>query len=332
MSEEKRREEHDLIGHCLGLLDEAERRRVSEALRVSPALQREEATVNAVLRRLDACTVDEASPDLAERAIAACAGTMPLRVHRRVEAAGHGLSSGEDAPQRDGPMISLKELLSLAAAVALFVALYSPAYQRSKLAAMQAACLDQFRSLGQAQAGYATANAGMLPFAGGPATPWLATPGNQPVNSNSRHAYLLLLHGYVDNAGRFICPARPADKAMPADEIRRHIDFPSLANNSYSAQLLNSAMRVDRIEPATPLMADQNPRFESRRYRPRDESNSDSHGYAAGQNVLRSDGAAAWTNRAEMGPARDDIFKLADLSTYTGYERPQSSTDAFLVP
>lgn len=320
----------DLIGYHLGLLDAHEAAQVARALQQSPDLRAQFEELVASLRPLEAHAVEAPGADLATRLIErACAQPM-LRVHagppRRT------LMSGESAPARDGPMISLKELVGLAAAVALFVALFVPGYQHARSAAMQSACLNNFRAIGEANASYAQANAGVLPFAGAPSGPWLATSAGGPAHANSRNPFLTLRLGFVDQPIRFICPARPGDRPMPRSQVARSNDFPTIHNISYSSQLLTAPTHAAAADPAMPVLADQNPRFEQRRFQPRTVSNSDSHGHGAGQNVLRVDGAAGWTNRAEIGPARDDIFKLADLSNYTGYERPQSNTDAFLVP
>lgn len=325
--------EPDLIGYHLGILDASESAQVLQALQQSDVLRVRYEQLQLLLRPLEQLAVADPEPEYVESLMARMQTIPKLRLQpaSRRSPSYAGLSVGESAPVREGPMISLKELVGLAAAVALFVALFVPGYRHAHATALQTACLDNFRALGMAEAAYAQTSGGILPFAGDSPAPWLSTPSGAQAVGNSRHVYLLLPLNHVDPS-RFVCPARPGDRAMAKTRIPQLHDFPSTQNVSYSTQLLDSPMRMEKFDPAMPIMADPNPRFPDRRFRRRNESNSDSHGAALGQNVLRIDGHAAWTDHAQVGPGGDDIFKLADLSDYTGYERPQSSTDAFLVP
>jgi len=60
--------------------------------------------------------------------------------------------------------------------------------------------------------------------------------------------------------------------------------------------------------------------------------NSTSHGNAGGQNVLRADLSVKWANTPNVGIDSDDIYRVIGVQQYTGQERPQLRSDAFLVP
>lgn len=233
-------------------------------------------------------------------------------------------------------MVSLRELVGLAAAIALFVGVFVPGYQQSRLGAQRTACLENLRSIGAADSRYAAAFGGAFPFAGGIDRPWLKTDGapelGAPQPGNSRHVYLLLASHEISDPKVFVCRGRAQDHAMPRELIDRMNDFPQARHVSYSTPVLRSALIDSKCDSSFPLGSDQNPQFEDRCYRPRRDLNSDSHGRAAGQNVVRVDGSAIWTDRTDVGPDGDNIMSLQNVLEYTGRELPLSTSDAMLVP
>ncbi|MEE8170498.1 MAG: hypothetical protein V3T70_08120 [Phycisphaerae bacterium] len=325
-------DEPDLIGYHMGLLEADEAARIAAALQGSGELRARYESVAAELAPLESMTVSAPSPDLADRIY-----DRVVAAPRLVLAAAprdRSLPDGHEAPQTGGLPVSFRELVGLAAAVALFVALSAPAFQRSRAASRQAACLANVQKIGMGVEQYAHANAGAFPYVPRAPGPWLASATNPQASvvSNTRGLFLLLKQNHVSGAGIFICPSRPNDMPMDASAIYESDDFTRLENVSYDPPLLDEPLRTDRGMPDFPVMADRNSQFENRRFQERANLNSDNHGPARGPNLLRLEGGATWTDRTDVGPDRDNIMRLADLTDYTGWERPQYKTDVFLVP
>jgi hypothetical protein len=328
--------EPDLIGFQLGLLDSRESAEVARRLEQSPELRARHDAIGADLRPLSALRCGDPPADLRERLESRVAAAPRLTLHPA--ARGGQLLQGEAAPSGGGPVISLREFFGLAAAIALFVGVFVPSYQQNRREAQRLACLTNCRNVGAANAAYAQQNAGAFPFAGPMQGPWLVTAadagrGTKPpmVSGMSRNLFLVLQQGLARPAD-FVCPGRPTDRPIPAALVQQARDFNDLRHVSYSSPLRETPLIFTTCDPNDPMMSDHNPQFVDRRYQPRRVLNSDSHGVQAGQNVLRADGAALWTSRTDVGPEGDDIMRLSNVSQYTGWERPQFKTDAFLVP
>jgi len=320
--------EPDLIGYHLGLIDESEALRIAAQIAASPELRARQQTVAAELTPLSAFNVAPPAAGLADRILARVQNAPRLAAEPEDDA----LDAGDDAG-RGGPIISLRELVSLAAAIALMVGVFVPAFQRTRSVAEQAACLANLGGLGGAFGQYAQSNNDVLPYAGPLNGPWIQSAASPtPAVGNSRQVYLLLKWGFAQSPRQFLCAGRPNDRAMADSDVKSLYDFPSQRNVSYSSPLQADPMQRTSCDPRQPLLADHNPQFQDRIFRPRDNVNSDSHGDGAGQNVLRNDGSAGWTSRTDVGPDGDDIMRIANLSQYTGWERPSFRTDTILVP
>ena len=335
--------EIDIIGYALGLLEADEAATARAQVDQSEELQAAAADIRRSLAPLDLLKVDSAGRELMGRVLARAASLPKLAAASDAAAPARSgrsrafdiggwprLLRGDEAPA-SGPVVSLRELLGLAAAVALFVSIFVPAYSRARTHAMQTACLGNLREVGQGEIQYAADYADAFPYAGPASGPWLApSAGGIPPASNSRHIFLVLQGGYV-KPDKFVDPARRGDLPMSSELVRRSADF-GPASNSYSTPLLTGPWVTKDCDPAYPLIVDQNAKFEDRRFQPCDDENSNSHGESRGQNVINADGSGAWTTRATVGPGNDDIFSLANISTYTGNERPTSKTDVIVVP
>lgn len=290
------------------------------------------------LRRLMSpleCDVADAPPGLARRVIdriEAARLTIPIRAMRRD---GAELQPGTET-SGGAPLLTLREVIGLAAAIAVFVGIFVPGYQTARRAALRTACLNNVRAIGGGYAVYQAANADQLPFAGAslPGASWLRTdePGVLRT-SNSRHVFQLVRRRMVD-PNAFHCPGRPHDYPLNADAVDQFEDFPDPRNNSYATILYPERHRGTAFQSGMPLLADMNPMIDGGRrvdgVRP--GSNSRSHAGPAGQHVLRADGSAAWTVTPQAGPDGDDIYHIAGVNHYRGFENPRSQTDAFLIP
>jgi hypothetical protein len=344
----------DLLGYYLGLLDDAESAELTRRLEQSAELRSRLDAVRADLRPLDALAVSAPGRDMVDRILARAAATPRLasvpravrsgrparsrsiaRVRSATFVAGQvseRLPSGDEFDTDQGPTISLRELIGLAAAIALFAGVVVPTYNASRNRAQRTACLANMQRIGAANAEYAATFDGMLPYAGPQNGPWLSAAANTSAMPNSRHVYLLLRNTSAVSPSDFVCAGRTQDRAMKRADVQTAMAFPSPANVSYSTPLTDETFAMAHIDPAFSMLADQNPQFDGGVYRPRDRLNSDSHGFAAGQNYLRADGGAGWTDQPNVGPENDNIMDMADVTSYTGWERPRYRSDVVLVP
>lgn len=224
------------------------------------------------------------------------------------------------ASERAGrsPTISWRDLMSAAAAVALFVGVMVPGYQAARRASQRALCMDQMRGLGAAFQGYAASNAGFLPYGGPPQESlWVLDRGATLPKAPST-LEVLSRSGFGANRPPFTCPS---DVRGPS------------GSTGYSAQNFVQPRVVSRISSEFPIVSDPNPLIENGVVHPSDDGrNSDVHGRNAGQTVLRIGGSAEWQTRPTIGIARDNIFQINNLREYNVREPLSSISDAFLVP
>jgi len=328
----------DLLGYQLGIADDETRRRVESLLPDAETRAAALARIAATLAPLDAFSPPP-PPDLAAgilRRVRATQRTLPLP---RVAA-----SSGQRAAVRaeehgwgSRPVMALRELASLAAAILLFVGVFLPGYQTARQAAQRNACAAHLRQLGQGYAGYAETHGSVWPFAGEvpPDRPWVMV-GNESRErvSNSRHAFILVRGRFVPPES-FTCPGRPGDRPLSLPDAEHLDDFPDARNNSFSTNFVTRPWRHGEFLPDQPIAADMTPLLDDgRRLVPLERAslNSDSHGRSAGQNVLRADLSVQFVRNPYVGLESDDIYRLIGVQRYTGLERPTLKSDAFLIP
>lgn len=321
----------DLLGLHLGLLD-GQAQTDAEAQWADPATRQQLfARLDRLLSPLNA---DRLAPPPAhlERNILArvAAGSRHLPFPRLTAAA-----ASSDAAQRSGgAFMAFREVVGLAAAIALFVSILVPGLASSRIAAQKVACMNNFRDIGNGYVNYVEDNDGVLPFAG-PApegASWLARSPQERL-SNSRHAFRLVAGRYVP-AGAFVDPGRPNDHAIQQSQIAGRVDFPDPRNVSYSTNFVQRPWKGLMFQADMPLAADMNPLVDDPSARTCDGSttNSRSHSPSNGQNVLRQDISVRWTATPRVGVQGDDIYRIVGVQKYTGLERPRTETDAFLIP
>ena len=184
---------------------------------------------------------------------------------------------------------------------------------------------------------YATANAGMLPFAGQPTGQRFLTHSGQSRTPHRNHLYPIVKQGNVPRAKLhvFLCPGRKGGEALSPEQVDTSDGFPDPRNCSYDVQHSCRPMRaVVRFSRPLPLLGDANPLFEDGRFH-RDvdpeKANSMSH-RGLGQNLLLPNGAVIWQTTPVFEPTGDNIWQVGQLRVYTGSEVPTCTTDTFLVP
>lgn len=346
---QKRQLSADLLGFYLGIADEEARARIEAAFADDDdALTAAQARLHEILKPLNLDEVPAPPPHLVagildrveqarnvipmRRPAAAARSTKGEAPAEPIRLAADGSRGG-----RGGPMLALREVVGLAAAILIFVGLFVPGYRNARTVALRNSCADNLRAVGNGYASYAAANNGQLPYAGyiPPGAYWIQPPrGGGPVVRNSQNVFNLVNHRYF-GPQVLVCPGRPGDAPMPDHAVGQRNDFPDPRNNSYSPMLWIMPIRAEQLEPGTPVIGDMTPLVDDEhRLVPAGAAslNSDSHGRSAGQNVLYIDLRVEFHRTPYVGLDRDDIYRLFGVEQYTGLERPLLKTDAFLVP
>lgn len=304
-----------LVAYHLGTCDESQRALVDGAVRESAQARRQHDALRRALRPLDAYTV-KPDADVAARVLARIDATeRTIRLPDRKRALPRGSETGT-AP---GSLMSWRDVLSLAAAILIFVGIFVPGLGNARSAAQRTLCIDHMRDIGNALAGYANSQAGMLPFSGASHIPanMLGVPGARLPRA-ADNLSLLQQAAFVHNPAVLNCPAAPAAGAGPGA--------------GYSYQVFVRPQRINQLAPRFPIVSDSNPFVRDGVYVPAEEMrNSNVHGPNAGQSVLYLDGSARWQSRPNVGIADDDIFRVNQPGEYSN-QSMHGITDAFLVP
>lgn len=339
MREDPQTIESKLLDLHLDRLDPDQAREVEEAVAESPDLASQSRALRTLLGLLDAVDVAEPPANLADAVMGRIderTKPVPFKEMTPVSAEeGRGVSGKS--------VLSLRELIAIAACITLFVGVFVPGYQKARNIAQRNACRYGLQTVSMGYSQYAQQNNGHLPWLGYmPNASWLPTRTPKvPRYSNTKTLYVLLRQGLIpnDDPRVFICPSMPNARPMIAQDYRRFDDFAEPANVSYSSMLMNVAKgwRVEKMDPQMVIAADANPLFDGRggghRISPYDEAgNSFAHENGAGQNAVYVGGAGGWFTRPTIGVDEDNIYRAGRLSHYTGMERPIADTDTLLVP
>jgi hypothetical protein len=312
-----------LLQYELGLLDGEQRRAFESDLFGNPELARRLNTLRQVLRPLDAWSAAEPPPSMVDAIVAKARTTTPLQY----VAAGSTIPPEWQRPVAKRPIITLREVVALAACIALFVGVLVPGLARTRNARLQSLCESNLASLGGAFTQYATENDGHLPSIGASKN-WLAQPNVTNMAPMLRVRFI--------SPSALVCPTSPV--AAPDDDAVMKDPQGFLANPQYrfySPQNMNGPVPTMRLRVRMPIAADANPLFVNGRYHPPTahgrDVNSIAHG-GRGQNVLFMDGRVQFLPTPVFGPERDNIWLAKNHESYTGTEVPSSATDAFLTP
>ncbi len=340
MQEDSQTIESKLLDLQLNRLDPEQAREVEEAVTTSADLAAKSRALRTLLGLLDAVEVPEPSADLADAVMARIdERTRPISFKKMTPV------SPVEGPRVSGrSVLSLRELIAIAACITLFVGVFVPGYQKAQNIARRNACRWGLRTVSLGMSAYAQQNDGYLPYFGYmPNASWLRTrTPNVPRYSNTRAMFVLLRQGLIpnDDPRVFICPSMPDARPMIARDYQRFDDFAEPANVSYSLLLMNvlKGWRVEKMDPQMVIAADANPLFDGRggghRISPYDDNaaNSLAHENGAGQNAVYVGGTGGWFTRPTIGVDQDNIYRAGRLTHYTGVERPFGDTDTLLVP
>ncbi|MHC4065178.1 MAG: hypothetical protein ACYSUI_11875 [Planctomycetota bacterium] len=332
MDQPERINDETLLDFLLERCDEAEAARIAAVLQQDEEQATRFERLAGTLKPLESWTAPEPRAGMVDDILDAIAAQEPVKF---VPAAST-LPSGSDRPSRGSPIISLRELVALAACITIFVGVFVPALNKARFNSRRHRCANNLGSLFRGTSSYATANAGLLPFAGqAPGRPWLGKEG-RPRASNRRHL-LPAARGRYFRLRILICPAREGDTPMDPADLASCDDFPSGDNCSYDLQHMagptpRQLARVARLRLT--FLSDANPLFDGARFHADvdpERANSTSHG-GVGQNVVHFDGSTAWYDSPQRGPTGDNIWQAGARRHYEGTEEPASATDAFLIP
>ncbi|MCC7204500.1 MAG: hypothetical protein IT441_05425 [Phycisphaeraceae bacterium] len=259
----------------------------------------------------------------------------------------------------------------MAAAAAVLIAAFSllwPSMGQMRSQSRRVACSQNLAAAGQGIGSFAADHQGQMLRYGSIAAP-AAAPGNpwyevgrdnadQPqqagqaprtIRSNSAQLYLLIRRGYV-NPAILACPEN-ANAVPNVDPRATDWPKPAAVSYSYQNQFTRRPLTLDQASGMA-ILADKNPllmiRIDPRTGRatlifrkdlPQDAASAQ-HGQA-GQNILRGDGSAVWSDKpwlpnsaqAKPSPAgQDNIWLIEGLDHYDGHETPEQMNDSHLVP
>ncbi|MEK6644495.1 MAG: hypothetical protein AABZ08_11365 [Planctomycetota bacterium] len=321
----------DLIGYHLGLCDEADAKAIEHAWGTGDSLIQARAKLSRLLTPLDRDDIPEPPANLVEGILARVAQSQQTLPFRPLS------SAMEEGATRDTSFISMRELLSLAAVIAIFVGIFVPGYRTARINSEQAICANNLREVGTGLASYNEQYNFPMPAVGNvfsQGASWAPTdqPGT-PRYRNSQNTFTLVRFNFVPSRA-FNCPGRESDKPMSLAGHEQYDDFPDPLNNSYSSQLVTQQFNQESFLPNAPTVSDLTPLLNDQRILNTNGPipiNSTSH-RGLGQNVLTRDGRVIFSKTPLVGIDNDDIYRVIGVQRYTGMERPQLRSDAFLVP
>lgn len=240
MTDRPERVEFLLLDLHLQQLDAEQASSVEEAVEAFPDLAEKDNRLTELLSLLDRCPAPPARPGLAERILEKVEAQTAVYPFERAASA---IPAGTAHDLSASPVLSLRELIAIAACVTLFVGIFVPGYFKAQNVAVRNRCLDNLRQIWNGSAEFAEANNGNLAHAGYvPGASWMPTrvPNVRRV-SNTAYMYKLVKDGYIRDTRVFICPASPNARPMVAENYRDFEDFAEPANTSYSFLFMNVA-------------------------------------------------------------------------------------------
>ncbi len=234
-----------------------------------------------------------------------------------------------------GGIISLRELVALAACILIFVGILFPGLRLARQNSRMRTCASQMRALGVGASSYAAANSGFLPYAGTSNGPWLVRRG-QPRGSNRRHLIPIFRGRFLVNPKLLQCPGDDGKPTADVQDQQEDNEWSILRRSNINVQFMDKPVRITMVvRPfVMPYISDANPLFAGGQFNEDVDpatTNSPSHG-GQGQNILHFDGSVGWLSSPMLNRTGDNIWQIGTLRRYQGTEQPQQTTDAFMTP
>ncbi len=317
MNSELSRMQDLLFDYALDRLDDTARAEVDRQLARDPAWAAELRRIRHVLSPLSTWTAPAPPARLVGNILDRVEASGRLRV-----LPASTLPPNERRRGGGRPIISLPELVALAACLMLFIGVFMPSMAHSRYMAQRSQCQTQLASLFGGLSQYAGQFDGRFPSVGAkPGANWLR---EQP---NAQNLQPMIQAGLVTSKV-LLCPSQGKIDAQQSPRASTLVICRYSVQHPGSASLrLNDAVHI-------PIVADENPLFVGRRFNrlPNPlEANSLAH-RGTGQNVLLNDGRVVWIVPPVYDPYRDNIYTAGQATDYEGTEAPVCATDAFLVP
>lgn len=320
-----------LLEYCLGLSESPERvgRLISSSSEAAEICDR----IARVLTPLDSLA-------------SVCPDALVRRTLDRLHAAAKSEVAAPAGPKiiRLGwpaKLSSMAGVVTVAACILIIVGVAIPSFSFIRNRYYRQACLSQLDGLYKSIDLYSSDHDGLVPaVARSAGTTWAGVGRQGPGNySNTRNLFLLAKLNYA-KLEDFVCcgPQTGRVRTLTPAQLAAYDDFPARRDVTYSYRLMPNPRTKLSTLASQPLMADMNPHFEKVSPQmdvcPSEKSlclNSRNH-KRQGQNVLWGDGHAQFTSRRTVGGGGDDIYTIADTSTYRGLEWPTDPGDTFIAP
>jgi len=336
--------DQELLDYELGRLGDAQRAMVEQALEASLELRQQQVVLRETFAGLDAWTEPAAPEYLVGQVLAGVASA-----EQRSMFAGDTILADTPASalppvterggSGSGPILTIRELVAIAACITIFVGVFVPAGIKAKNMAWRAQCQSNLEAVAAGLASYSEDFQRQMPFAGSLAgASWRRSQPGVTRTSNTQHPFLLVKFRYVRNPDVFVCPTREHARPMVADDYNQFDDVAEKANFAYAYQNMGGVERPKwGADPKMVMMADASPLTGTSGPHNLsgypDTANSRNHDREDGQNVLRSSGFVGWETSPKVGVADDNIWTPAREVTpeQFGYAVPVHAADSFLV-
>lgn len=343
MSALNKEQKQQIFDYSLGISNQQDSPRIERLISENPEASELYLKFKTQFGKLDEWKVETCPDDLVEKTLANInqhAGHSSYQLGKLIEK-----EQDRDSTEKIHSWSNFGETIAVAAVLIFAAAVFIAPLKYARHIYWKNTCESQLSAISTGLNNYRHDYNGQMPsvvVAGG--QPWWKIGYQGAENySNTRNAWLLAKHGYVE-ADNFVCPAARDGQQIALDpqEIKEYHDFPGRKYITYSFRI-----KCDRDNPNLStsrkvLIADVNPIFDDVP-RPQTESfrvelnrklrntNSPNHNQK-GQNILFADGSVLFTNTRKVGLSDDDIFTLQNIDVYEGNEVPSDVSDAFLAP
>lgn len=320
-------DDHLLIDARLGELDESERADLESRLNQDSELATRARKVDGLFRLLDACDAPSPDEQLIQKTVASAMAAARTSALLDIEQA-------KSRPISTSTF-SFKELGAIAALFFVVASVLVPSLSSARRHAIDLTCVGQAGQVGTGLTLHANDHDRRLPSLSHHDAAWLPSAKASVRRSNSQNLWQLARDGYVKPT-LFQCPAGGDTKDVESETMSLLGDFPGREFIGYS--YLNGVnappMRLDSPRPgATAVLADATPVFRGGVFHPENVKCMKSFNHdERGQAVLYLDMHAVWATCATVGADGDNIWLLRDTWTYSGVEKPNSTTDSFMLP
>lgn len=316
--------EDSILPYILGTLSESETASFESKLASDNELANKVDAARRAIAPLNAWEAPAPPTTLVDNILIQAATTTPLEY---VAASASMTPTSQNASGHRN-RFRLRELIAIAACIALMVSLYIPGVSSIRQRQLQNACKLNMAGFGTGVSAYANENNGNLPNIGAsPNSNWLNDPNRRHLLPAVRHRLVL--------PSQLICPAADGSIDEEAtlknvEEFLKRTDLPFWAVPNANGPVPKISIRIN-----VPLAADANPLFQKGKFHRGTDGtltpNSHTHG-GKGQNVLFNDGSIRFIKTPVLDESDDNIWTANNIEDYQGTEAQQSATDAFLTP